>query len=1463
MSFYFYTNIAAGDNFTVLYTDDSSVLLKADNALIGKYAYINGFPLGKILGNTYIGGTLISGGTSSGASWASDPVVLGKLSRYNPDGSLDVAGTYTVPMGMSIQAIKIETLARFASDFVTSLEIKDAYNYFSNPPEGKTWSYIFTSVDKFLTAADMSLSGEPLYVNGEFFGNIISNYLLDGNKPSVAHNIAHWNADGTFDNSLVYTNAAGNTETGISVEGKILMDICVENVTTNPMSFIDYLDYGAADGDYIYVKDNQVDFSTLDHTLYSALHMKRVKAKPGDLYAGNVELYVGATRLGTVIDNKETLVEANGGLPFSNAVSGWAEGDLIWTYLLNEKPNYTKKITAITLKPLVTFNVLGTTLTIRSTALAAKAIIASYASGNHLYFDDIDLGELTTCSLVNAKVNGITLFSYEFNSRKTLKMAEFVIENADLSLLALIDTNGTDYIFGKAYDTNTWMPPKTLSLNRIGSVGSAELIKSNLYLYGITVKEGVNGLVGKRLIVNNIFIGIITRNTETVIYTLGSDLVKAGKVSESTLITIYGIWLVETTDNIGRMPLCQASQISLCEWPDYPHLTISGCEFNTLYQYDKSSFKVYPNELDVYTRRDQIGLNSYTERFYAHKLPGWAEHAHVDPAVGTFTLAESATMDLDKPAVAMYTMSLMSLAFNSTGSAADMFRKFWQWGRIAVISHDSVRDQGMQTWLTQIYGETYGYQNIPGRLEDILYNIAMEAPNQVFSKFALVPVNEVKFLGTFKPNQFYATNTIVAFGDEMYIKLDLQGETYVGPHNPSLTYSVGNIVLMLDGSFKVFDGSTFIPYSNSGTPADNWQILTNKGYYVTGDTYVQYDLVIDQTTGNIFVQKDVTVTGAPTMGTANGWLYLVNVLATITRQPLGKCGVFESAMAPTTFETYGAFLECSSAGRLEFTAAIIEKCAPTALRDLNDRALQITDLFINGTVSQLYNPNTSLTHIGSTDLLAAQVEVQIAPRVTLEFGTLKNNQVTIAAELGIQQTVVPKGVLRTAYLQIAQLNISQLPSYTDSIGNMFTDGTKVYLADQVGLVRCIGNLVIATSAPSITTNTVWYDSNYGVYKVYSQTNGWHIVVDLAYSMPVTQLLQGSTIDKPALVAYNTLFYAVDENLLYQFNGVAWVDTGVSIVQATTNPANTNYWYNTDTKGIYYEQTQNSNSWQLLSLYNGTVATQLLDYAAGFPGWLPDTALLYNPNTTAIAYSAATGSVRAEGQAVIVTTDVTLATATFGNDTFLINPVTREALFVPSGELVGKSLTNGFILSNLLQIIQMTTTDMLAIQDMISIVTPIVTLDTGNLYILDNTNNIQIVGKVVVSPVAPEDLSVIWYDLRDNTYKVYDSGSSWKLLTHYGIGGITMQFRRGAKADLPSSAASGEPLITLDTGELYIGTGAGNPLKKISDVLVSKTEPAIADRNKVWFDQNANIAKVYKNGSWQVVATPANVDYGTF
>lgn len=89
----------------------------------------------------------------------------------------------------------------------------------------------------------------------------------------------------------------------------------------------------------------------------------------------------------------------------------------------------------------------------------------------------------------------------------------------------------------------------------------------------------------------------------------------------------------------------------------------------------------------------------------------------------------------------------------------------------------------------------------------------------------------------------------------------------------------------------------------------------------------------------------------------------------------------------------------------------------------------------------------------------------------------------------------------------------------------------------------------------------------------------------------------------------------------------------------------------------------------------------------------------------------------------------------------------------------------------------------------------------------------------------------------------------------------MKLRCGLKGNLPASALAGEPLVTTDTQEMYIGTGTG--LKKLSDIIVSETTPSLEDTLKLWLNPVTNVIKAYVNGVWEAVENAQSTDFGTF
>ena len=73
----------------------------------------------------------------------------------------------------------------------------------------------------------------------------------------------------------------------------------------------------------------------------------------------------------------------------------------------------------------------------------------------------------------------------------------------------------------------------------------------------------------------------------------------------------------------------------------------------------------------------------------------------------------------------------------------------------------------------------------------------------------------------------------------------------------------------------------------------------------------------------------------------------------------------------------------------------------------------------------------------------------------------------------------------------------------------------------------------------------------------------------------------------------------------------------------------------------------------------------------------------------------------------------------------------------------------------------------------------------------------------------------------------------------------IQLKRGLKQNLPASAQQGEPLVTLDTGELFIGQGDGLPLLPVSGgVGGGTTDPLLASRVSVLENRNNLITRTF-------------------
>ena len=76
----------------------------------------------------------------------------------------------------------------------------------------------------------------------------------------------------------------------------------------------------------------------------------------------------------------------------------------------------------------------------------------------------------------------------------------------------------------------------------------------------------------------------------------------------------------------------------------------------------------------------------------------------------------------------------------------------------------------------------------------------------------------------------------------------------------------------------------------------------------------------------------------------------------------------------------------------------------------------------------------------------------------------------------------------------------------------------------------------------------------------------------------------------------------------------------------------------------------------------------------------------------------------------------------------------------------------------------------------------------------------------------------------------------------------LRLKGGLKANLPVDAPARQPLVTTDSGELFIGQGTGQPLLKVSDVIIAAVSTGI-DHARLWFDTTDHQLKYYNGSAW--------------
>jgi hypothetical protein len=233
-------------------------------------------------------------------------------------------------------------------------------------------------------------------------------------------------------------------------------------------------------------------------------------------------------------------------------------------------------------------------------------------------------------------------------------------------------------------------PSTTITVNHDGTLPEGTIL--TVPINGFTVPPELGNIVGKRLIVNEYYIGIITGYTSTTI--------SVNAPNGMDIRPINGIWRMEVTDNIGRAPICIATQIAVSNWAAYPILNVDGSNYDESYP---TSITYSPEGTEIFATR---GNTLTTNIAIRHEFPAWVEHAHL-LGDGTYELAEDPNIDTDMPYMAYYVRNWPN----------------WQWGRVVSINKDA---------LPNYEGNLFSYINTPGMLYAPEANVVSRITDKIY-----------------------------------------------------------------------------------------------------------------------------------------------------------------------------------------------------------------------------------------------------------------------------------------------------------------------------------------------------------------------------------------------------------------------------------------------------------------------------------------------------------------------------------------------------------------------------------------------------------------------------------------------------------------------------------------------------------------------------------------------------------
>ena len=814
MSFYKWGNVSqqssqgwtSGD----LFTDDPAFFHVL--GITGKTLYINNMPFGKILSTDFKpAGT----GTYTLQRWASWAVL--------DDTDPNIITT-------SADFIGITAISAWHYDTpITSIELRDHYYFLGRLPVqigdvlAERNITLYTDDPAVMSASINSLIGQELYADGVLLGTITANKIFDASDPNTSAYFGLYITGGQVGETV---NASGK----VLMQVEIQLDVSIGNVNL-PSNITKVTTGPAIVGEWLYTTETMLDGFTYKQGEYGCLYHPgkladdylTLAADNTELWesikGGNLGLYLNGKFVAPIIDlrsgfgyqHPETAGQNLPASPVKNPWSLYRRTGFYMTSLISNPADFRTPITKVEFKPYYRTSSANGKFYISVTAAPngasdspMPALVNACVADQTLFIDCKPVGTITAWGCKDLAVD---------DGKVPVNFAGFTGNHSAPSF--------KEFFFEVAEPTRTPVTDQTVrvSVDNAGVLGDGELINGCVVLKDVpNIKEGINGLVGKRLIINEIYIGLVISNTLDSITT---GLTPAHDIPNVPL-SIAGIWRLETVDNIGRIPLSIAHVMSVSDLLHYPSFSVVGKGYDVDYPYDPGSITHYPNGTLIYTRRDGQDVNQYSPTVIGHELPGWLEHAELTPETSTFRLNNTPNTDIDLPAITKYIM----LPGSVITSGEVMFRKMWQWGSIKVVPYAALKGQPALALV---------YYNQPGELDK---------PSSITTDlcgFRLVPdVTTVINYGEYNPDLHYETGALVEWNGNVYVKLSGSTDNAIGtwqlvnisvdPNN----HTPHTLIILATGSFYVGEDGLQYPVVVVDTLVDgNARVLcSNQMFYV-------------------------------------------------------------------------------------------------------------------------------------------------------------------------------------------------------------------------------------------------------------------------------------------------------------------------------------------------------------------------------------------------------------------------------------------------------------------------------------------------------------------------------------------------------------------------------------------------------------------------------------------------------